>query len=305
MLVLHINSECFAQSNNSIVTGDVKQNFENSSRFVEVFETYDLNQFTGPKGVVYRNVEGICSDGNNIYVALLTKNDLDYVNQEAKLIKIDIKTKKIIKENYLGRIGHCSSLTFNDSTQKIYCAPASKSMPFIYEINDDLTINNKIYLRDNKLGKRFSIKKINYFSYNKVGNNYIANKNTTSFSVFDSDFVFIKNIDFIQHKIVKNNNNLTIQAFTSDGHYFYALYNDLTCNPSKNYIFIYDLNGKFLNYYVFDKELVVGDEKRIEFEQLTNSNNDYYIVAKIFVTGSKRAMRIYKLSLPGQLPVTN
>ncbi len=245
------------------------------------------------KGHNYTHVQGFCTDGKYWYVALMTSTNGDgqyYTKQETKLLKINIKTKKVVKTNKIGKVGHSNSLTYNPNTKKIYSATCTKKMSYIYSFNaSDLKGKTKIELK-NKKGKTITNKNFASFSYNPAQNEYIVKLSNTSFGYFDSNFKLKKKVAC---KHMKKNDKMTGQAITCDGCNIFSVYNNLSCTPRINYIRCYDMNGKYIKDLTFKSSIGTSSEKP-EMEQLTCYNGEYWSLSNV-----NGKFRIHKIKLRG------
>ena len=213
-----------------------------------------------------------------------------YTKQETKLLKIDIKTKKVVKTNKIGKVGHSNSLTYNPITKKIYSATCTKKMSYIYSFNaSDLKGKKKIHLKNQK-GKAYTNNNFASFTFNPLQNEYIVKLSNKSLGYFDSNFTLKKKVS-VKH--LKKNDKMTGQAISCDGYNIFSVYNNLSCNPRINYIRIYDMNGKYIKDLTF-KSSIGSASERPEMEQLTCFNGKYWSLSNV-----NGKFRIHKIKLRG------
>ena len=275
-----------------LVSKELKPLLKSKKIKVSKKKTKTITKKFDENGLVYTHVQGFCTDGTYWYVALMTSDggDKTYASQETKLLKINIKTKKIVLKKAVGKIGHTNSLTYNPNTGKIYTAPCTKNMSYIYSFNaSDFEGKTQIEFKDKK-GKAYTNKSYPSFAYDPTNNVYIVKSGNKSLSYFDSDFKLIKKVT-VKH--LKKKDSMTGQAISCDGCNIFSVFNNLSANPRVNYIRIYDINGKYVKQIKFKKELGKPEE-RPEMEQLACYNGKYWSLTNV-----NGKFRIHKIKLRG------
>lgn len=254
---------------------------------IKTFLTARVGSRWDTKGQDYSHVQGFCSDGTYFYVALMTTKPCTfYTDQHTKILKIDMKSKKVVKAKRIGYIGHSNSLCYNPKTKKIYTAPCSRKMSYICEIDTGLKSYKKIYLK-NKSGKKYTNKCFASFGYDPAGDQYIVKMSNRSLGYFDSKFKLKKTVKVSHLKI---NDSITGQALTCDGKNIFSACGNLASRPTVNYILCYDMNGKYLHKITLTK--LGTKSERAELEQMTFWNGKYYTISN--VSGK---FRIHKINL--------
>ena len=272
-----------------------------NSNNAEIYAVYNNSEFLDDDNINYKGIQGFTSDDKYFYVAILNEKDKNYIKQETKIIKIDIKTKKVVKQKHIGRMGHSSSLTYNPLNQRIYCCPASYEMPFFYCLDTDLNIIDKFYLKDKDNNIIKSIKRINTLAYDKTRNLYFTkvDKSNEYLFFFDSDFKFNQRISCSKN-ILKE--NTLLQAIDCDDRYVYVLSFVKNSVPLINNIRIFNLkNGKYIDDLILSDELAPNNEV-IELEQITFANDELYALANII---RKNQFCIFKLNCLNNLKKAN
>ncbi len=239
-----------------------------------VYKKQSIGSNWDESGIDFTHVQGICCDGTYFYIALLTsaKNG-DYTNQYTKILKLNMKTKKIVKAKRIGKIGHSNSLCYNTKNKKIYSATCTNKMSYWCEIDTDLTGYKKVYPKDKK-GKKYTNKNFASFSYDPVKDQYVVKMSNKQFGFFDQNFKLIKTVS-AQH--MKINDSMTGQAIYTDGKNIFSQCGNLSARPTVNYILCYDMNGKYLQKITLSK--LGSTSEHAELEQLTGWKGKYYTIS--------------------------
>ena len=267
-------------------------NYKINSSNAEIYAIYNIKEFNEDDNIIYKGIQGFTTDGEYFYVALLNSNDKDYIKQETKILKIDIKTKKVVQQKHIGRIGHSGSLTYNPLTKMIYCSPSSYSKPYVYSFDTDLNLKNTYYLKNENNEVIKSIKRINTLAYDKTSNLYFTkvDKSNRDLFFFDSDFKFKQKIN-CSDEVLKA--NTLLQTINCDDKNAYVVSFVKGSVPLINYIRVFDLKtGKLINEKILSDELAPNNEI-IEMEQLTFLNGECYGLANII---RKNQFCIFKLT---------
>ena len=243
----------------------------------KIINNFDTDNFK------FDGCQGFTTDGKYFYVGILSNNK--EIEKHTKILKIRIDDFKIVKEKDLGTIGHSNSLTYNPKTQKIYTAPLWKNWKTIYEFDTDLNNLKKVSLYNNNglviIGKEFRS-----VTYLLDEDKYIVVTDNTSLVYFDSNFKIIKTFKTSMPLRVT-----TTQALSYDGINLFSVTNLFAGKPfvpKENYIFVYDLNGNYIDKYVFSKEF----GNKYELEQITFCGGQCY-----GLSGHNGIFRIYEITL--------
>lgn len=235
-------------------------------------------------------IQGFCTDGKFFYIASVTqKTDKYYLEQKTKIIKIDMKTNKIVLQKHIGNIGHCNSLTYNPKTNCIYIPTSSRMMPYIHKFDTDFTQKEKIYLK-NKNGKNLTEKNFTTLAYDTINDIYITKFNNKTIGIFNSDLILQDTITCQEHLTI--NDSMSMQALSCDGSNILSVCSDLRSNSFLNFVLIFDMDGRYLETIEL-KQNQFPDSIKPEVEQIASFNNDYYILANI----GKGRFGIYKINL--------
>ena len=239
-----------------------------------VYKKQSIGSNWDESGIDYTHVQGICCDGTYFYIALLTSaKNKDYTNQYTKILKLNMKTKKIVKAKRIGKIGHSNSLCYNTRNKKIYSATCTNKMTYWCEIDNELNGYKKVYPKD-KNGKKYSNKNFASFSYDPVKDQYVVKMSNKQFGFFDQNFKLIKTVN-AQH--MKINDSMTGQAIYTDGKNIFSQCGNLSSRPTVNYILCYDMNGKYIQKITLSK--LGSTSEHAELEQLTGWKGKYYTVS--------------------------
>ena len=228
--------------------------------------------------------QGITTDGEYFYVALLNlkKNKSD--DQATMILKIRMSDLVIVDQKDFGLIGHSNSLTYNPKTKKIYVAPLWKTWKTIYEFDTNLNNLKQVTLYNND-GTIYKDKEFRSVTYLPLEDQYIVVIGDTELAYFDSEFKLLKIL-----KLNKSLRKTTTQALSSDGTNLYAVTNIFRGKPfvsNDNLIIIYDMDGNYIDTYLFPQEFGY----HVELQQITFANGKCYGVS---INGN---MRIYEIKL--------
>ena len=256
-----------------------------------------LNKYAYETGEA--GIQGSCTDGEYIYISTVSKDSKPYLNQETRILIINLKTKEVVKRIKLGKIGHSNALTYNSKNKSIIISTCTPIKNYVYQISTKELLNSdkvelvKIYLKD-KNNKIISDKKnISSISYNLGRNEYCIIWGNSKIIVFDENFKMKRRIEL--NKELNANKNITGQSLYCDSSYIYYVCNNISNGMEKsiNYVKIYDYNGKIIR---------IGTIKNTgaEFESIFANQGVYYVVANSIEKQDGRNryyIKIYKLNL--------
>ena len=234
----------------------------------------------------YIGCQGFTTDGEFFYVVLLSGEE-EY-KKHTKILKIRISDLKIVKQKELGVIGHSNSLTYNPKTKKIYIAPLWKKWNCVFDIDTDLENLNKntLFYADGSIIKDKDYRSVTYLPTSDC---YIVKyPDELSLNYFDSNFKLFKIVKLKE----KLSPQTTTQALSTDEINFFSITNSINLKPlyvKENYILIYDMDGNYIDTYIFPTEF--GNS--FELEQITFTNGKCYGLAQDY----KGNFRIYKIQL--------
>lgn len=217
-------------------------------------------------GVKYEWCQGFTADDEYFYVALLSKGP--EINKHTLILKIRISDFKIIKYKDLGKIGHSNSLTYNPKTKKIYSAPIWKNWKCIFEFDTDLDNLREVYLYKEN-GDIIKDKQYWSVTYLPSLDQYMVKYSGTYLGYFDSDFKLVKNLRLLDSLNLEKGNSS--QALSTDEENLYSVTN----KKLSNYILIYDMEGHYVDNYLFVEEF----GRKVELEQITFVNGKCYGLA--------------------------
>lgn len=231
--------------------------------------------------------QGMTSDGTYLYIALWGTGKKGKAEEYSKILKIELQNLKVIKQQEMGLIGHCNSLTYNSKTKKIYAAPLYKNFNCIFEFDTDLQNLKEVNLFDQN-GTIIKNKEFRSITYLPSSDNYVVKYNDElSLNYFDSNFKLIKIVKTKQPFCLKKGN--TSQALSTDEIIFYSLTNTIISKDKIiNYILIYDMDVNYIEKYT----LVDNFENNIELQQITYVGNKYVGVGPVF---GSRKFNIYQI----------
>ena len=271
-LVTFINTVAFCQQQNNTNIQTYLKNQNDVT--VEDFLILNFGKDFDSESAKYRHCQGLTSDGQYLYAAIITKNTIQKDHQ-VKILKINIKSKKIELSKDMGKLGHCNSLTYNQQNNKIYTSPTFDLNAYLFEFDTNLENLKKINLKneDGSLIKKQYNKSV---MFNPNEQNFIVKLSHDSLGYFDENFYFKKRFHTDQLRL---NDKVFSQALSTDNQYLYSICNDLTVSPSLNYILVFDMKGKFQRTYTFNTGFGMPNEKP-ELEQITFVGNDCYGLTK-------------------------
>jgi len=169
-------------------------------------------------------VQGVCTDGENLYFGYSSKSSIT---------KYNILTKEATTKDYTsGLMDHMNDLTYNPKTGKIYVVVMAEGK--INVVNaETLEYEETIITKDsnNNVILTYGL------AYDRKNNRYITADSGTkgkNYSFFDANFTYIKTLT------ITRTESYTIQGIETDGEYIYhALWDDAN---NLNYIYVRDID---------------------------------------------------------------
>lgn len=174
-----------------------------------------------PVSFVYRYVQGGCSDGQYIYVAL---NDGKKADSKSVIIKCNPKNMRVVKTYKNLKFGHGNDLCFNGDTNELIAVNSSPDGKLlnIYDASN-MSLKEIVTLK-------YSVHGLTYDA--EQGCYYAAISGKTQFAKLDADFNFVEtyemqpcddtkqNLDLIGDYLcfLRYNDNL-VEVYTKDGEY--------------------------------------------------------------------------------------
>lgn len=276
------------------------------------------------KNSSYNQVQSFCTDGKYFYVACLTRTYIDseepekkYTDQETTILKINMKTEKIVASAYLGKIGHSNSLSYNNLNNTILIAPCNKR-GIVYKISANFSkfktkitpdpINLKLKERTDSKGNKV-VPIVTSIAYNEGRNVYLMKISSNTIAWLDSEFKELYSVTFKNGKKTENSlrgfgdtehNYHVGQSIYADCSYIYALYNVGDANSFKNknfsniknYVDVFDYNGDYV------KTLQIPIQG-FELEEIYYSNGSFYTAGTNEKT-SPKGFSIFKIDIKNQ-----
>ena len=247
----------------------------------------------------YIAVQGSCNDGKYFYVAAVTslcngKNK--YAKQKTTLLKIDMKTRKVVYKKYLGKIGHSNCITYNPDTNRILISGTSIYYPYVYEI-DRATLNildkHKLYksITEKTDEKLVTNGNLCYNPKLKIYIRYTQNY----FYMFDENFNYIRRIA-LNKNLLLYDENTTVQSGCCDSDYIYVVQNNLTRGIYINTIAIYNYSGEYITKLDYTYK-VGGIYQTTEFEGISRNGNYMYISANTRNSKKQKCLTIFRINM--------
>lgn len=174
-------------------------------------------------------VQGACTDGTYIYYTF---------SSSSTVIKYNILTKEVTSKSYAsGLLGHANDMTYNPNTGHIYVTVMDDAGTIVEIDAETLEYVESHILTDGD----GNVIETHGIAYDRSNNRFITadvNSKGKNYSIFTSDFVYVKTI------ITTRTESYTLQGIETDGEYIYRMLWDNT--NARNFIYVWGFDAKLI-----------------------------------------------------------
>lgn len=229
--------------------------YQETALSVKTKKLYNIDAATGVP-------QGGCSDGTYFYQMLITKQDTnDENNNECKIVKVNLKSGKVVKVSAALPLNHANDVTYNS---KLNCLVVCHNAP-----NRDTL--SYVDVNTLKIEKTFKIGyEIYCIDYNAAQDRYVVGlSGGQTFRFLDSDFKAVGKV----HMPVDETKSHVTQGVGSDDEFIYfALY----MNQTRCVIAVFDWDGNYVSTLHLDDK-TSGSVQGREIETVSVVDGEIYL----------------------------